>query len=460
MRTLTVLGYAALCPLAACMGSPPAPAQTRPLVLADVSVIDGTGAPPRPGHTVLVDSGRIVAVFPTGSRTLPANARSLDVAGSYVVPGLIDSHVHLASFERPPEMLNALLRFALLGGVTTVRDMGGNPTRVAALARASRAPDAPLPRIFFSAVAAGPSWFASYDAERLRFWSGAHAPGSAPGVRLVSDTTNLAALVRQAASMGATGIKVYAGLAPERLAALAAEAHGQGLRVWSHAVVPPSRPGDVVASGADAVSHADQLVWAVALSEDSVGDRAVRRRLLRENPPDVPAVTAVLHAMRERGVLLEPTLLVMQMGRVRDDGTVAPLDTLPAWAVGVTRHANRLGVPIVAGTDALGTETPNIHAELQLLVDQAGLTPLEALRAATQRGAEALGLADSTGTIAPGKWADLVVLHADPAADIRNTQTVRYVIRGGQVHERTGPWEVPPLARPPALSRKPDPARP
>ena len=95
----------------------------------------------------------------------------------------------------------------------------------------------------------------------------------------------------------------------------------------------------------------------------------------------------------------------------------------------MTRRANRVGIPIVAGTDAIGGSAANLHAELQLLVDSAGLSPLEALRAATVNGARAIGLQDSLGTIAPGKIADLVVLRGDPSRDIRNTQTVTMVIK-------------------------------
>jgi imidazolonepropionase-like amidohydrolase len=198
------------------------------------------------------------------------------------------------------------------------------------------------------------------------------------------------------------------------------------------------------------MSHADQLIWAAAPAGAAVGDRSVRRELLRATPPDAPPITALLEAIRARGTLLEPTLLVMQLGGAGAAGS-APraLDTIPAWAVGVTRRAHALGIPLVAGTDAIGRRTPWIHAELQLLVRQAGLSPLEAIQAGTQHAAMALGIADSTGTIAPGKWADLLVLRANPAEDIRNTQTIRYVMRHGHVRERTGPWELPPLAEPP-----------
>jgi imidazolonepropionase-like amidohydrolase len=111
--------------------------------------------------------------------------------------------------------------------------------------------------------------------------------------------------------------------------------------------------------------------------------------------------------------------------------------------------AHRAGVRLLAGTDDMGRQSPNIHGELQLLVRQVGLTPLEAIRSATQYGAEALGAQDSLGTIAPGKVADLVVLRADPSADIRNTQTIAYVMQRGRLHARTEPWHRMPLADPP-----------
>lgn len=143
MKPLVATLMAAL--LGGCVGGQAAPSAPEPLALVDVTVIDGTGAPPRPHMTVLLDSGRITGVFPVGSRSLPPRARVLDVAGAYVMPGLIDAHVHLASFERPPEIAPARLRYALLGGVTSVRDMGGNPERVATLAAESRSGASPMP---------------------------------------------------------------------------------------------------------------------------------------------------------------------------------------------------------------------------------------------------------------------------------------------------------------------------
>jgi hypothetical protein len=432
-----------------CLGCSAEATGQTPIALTGVTVIDGTGAPARPGMTIVIEGERIAAVFPTGSQALPVGVRTLDVAGSYVIPGLIDSHVHLATFDRPDNVVNAILRYALLGGVTSVRDMGGNPERVQVYARASRAADAVMPRVYGSAVFAGPRWFATYDTTRLAFWSGDAPVGAAPGVRRIDGSTDIAAAVRAAEALGVQGIKLYSDLPPAHVEAIIREADSVGLLVWSHAVSEPTRPQDISAGGAVSLSHADQLIWnALPSGSPAMGARDERARLMERIAPDGPELAPLYRALAERGTLLEPTLLVMQMGGIRD-GRLGPLGLVQAWAVGATRAAHRAGVPIVAGTDAIGQRTPYIHTELQLLVDQVGLTPLEAIQAATQHGARALGIADSTGTIVAGKWADLVVLSADPSADVRNTQTVRMVIRGGQVHERREAWEVPPGAKEP-----------
>jgi imidazolonepropionase-like amidohydrolase len=422
----------------------------RPLALVDVTVIDGTGAPPRPHMTVVVEGGRIAAIFPVGQGEVPRGAEVPDVAGHYVIPGLIDSHAHLATFDRG-EIYPVLLRGILMGGVTTVRDMGGNTAVVARLAREARAADAMTPRIYFSGVVAGPYWFANYDSTRLRYWSGGHPIGRAPGVRALSSDAEIEGIVDEARAMGATGIKVYTDVPPERLAALARAAHARGLRVWTHAIVPPSRPEQVAAAGADVVSHADMLIWSAAGAGDSIGPRAGRSRLLATVTPESPPIRALFDEMKARGTIYEPTILVMAVGMERPaSADWSGGDSIVSWAVAVTRAAHRAGVTVVAGTDAVGRETPWIHSELQILVHQVGMTPLEAIRAATETGARALGAQDSLGTVAVGKLADLVVLRADPAADIRNTQAIAHVVRGGRLHRREdAEWETPPLADPP-----------
>lgn len=421
------------------------------IALTDVTVIDGSGTAPRRGMTILVEDGRIAGVFANGTRPLPADVVRPEVAGSFVIPGLIDSHVHLATFDRPDNILQAILRNALLGGVTTVRDMGGNAERVLQFARRADPANALSPRIYASAVFAGPRWFGTYDSTRVAYWSGGSPKGQAPGVREIDERTDIAAAVRASKALGVRGIKLHCGLSPAQIERIGRDAKAQGLLVWAHAVSEPSLPLDVLASRPTSVSHSDMLVWtAVQSGAEGLRTRAERTRLISSVRPDAPEMQTLYRRMVRDRILLESTLIVMQLGDVVN-GRFGPLGDVQAWSVAATRAAHRAGVGIVAGTDAIGLQTPNIHTEMQVLVSQVGLTPLQAIQSATQHGARALGLADSTGTITVGKWADLVVLRADPSVDIRNTQTVQAVMRGGVLHERVTPWQQSPGAQPPPM---------
>ena len=171
---------------------------------------------------------------------------------------------------------------------------------------------------------------------------------------------------------------------------------------------------------------------------------------------DVPRLQALLHTMKTQGTALDATLQIMYSAIQDTAGAISPdmlaarqarYRALFAFASAMTKEAHRQGVPILAGTDAIGRGSPTLHLELQLLVEQAGLTPLEAIHAATLANARALGIADSLGSVTVGKVADLVVLRADPRRDIANTLTVESVIRGGVWHARERPLAPPPHAR-------------
>lgn len=407
------------------------------IALTNVTLIDGTGDAPKPGVTIVVERGRIAAIHENGGK-VPDGARVVDLGGHWVMPGLIDAHVHLATFERG-DLHPALLRNQLMGGVTTVRDMGGNVDVVAALARGVTDTSV-APRIYYSAVMAGPRWFATYDSTRIRYWSGSHAKGTAPGVRLVDSTSDVDALVADAAKTGARGIKLYSDIPADRVEAIAKAAHARGMRVWAHAFVPPVPPARL-AELVDVMSHADQMAWAGAGEADTLWSREARSRLLARLEPDGPEMDAVLANMRKHETLLEPTLLVMVQSFARaTEGRPNPSgDSILAFAAGVTRHAHRRGIPIVAGTDAMGTTVPGLHSEMQLLVTLAGLTPMDAIVAATRNAARAIGAEDSLGTLAVGRLADLVVLRADPTADIANTRAITHVMRGGVLRAREEP---------------------
>jgi CubicO group peptidase (beta-lactamase class C family)/imidazolonepropionase-like amidohydrolase len=422
-----------------------------PTLLRDVTVIDGTGSPARPHTDILVADGRISAVGASGTIPPPPETRVLDFSGRFVIPGLIDAHVHLATFEREPRTQDALLKAALLGGVTSVRDMGGNIDELRAIAaRASRAA-AGLSRVFYSAVMSGPGtmWFAN---DRRQYFAGQHAVGRSPGVREVTPGVDAATVIADARRTGATGIKLYAGLPRAVLAELAAAARRQGMRVWGHLDIEPGRPSDVVAAGVEAVSHANMFISQVT-PRPSATDSASRHARSAAYPvtrAGDPAMRRLVADMRAHGTALDATLHVMDP-TVSGDTTrrTASANATFAFAVGMTRAAHAAGVPILAGTDAIGRGTPNMHHELQLLVDRVGLSPSQALHAATLANARALGAADSIGSIAVGKKADLVVLEHDPLLDIANTLTVTSVFRDGIEHRRTSPLTVERYMRAP-----------
>lgn len=423
------IGAAAEGPAAAQTASPP------PLVLTGATLIDGTGAPLRPGMTLVLRNGRIDAIHEDGGAPLPEDARVLDLNGQWVMPGLIDAHVHLATspsrLDRR-ERVERRLRNALRGGVVAVRDMGGDARALADLARAAAAGDIESPLIRYSAIVAGPGFFGD---PRVLASSAGLEPGTAPWARAVTGESDLRQVIAEARGAGVRAVKMYADLDAALVARVAEEARRQGLRVWAHLSLMPAGPPDVAAGGVQVVSHATLLAWAAAPTLPGYERRAsVDPSITGEHP----AVQAVLAEMKSRDVLFEPTLFVFRADpALPDTARVRRRETL---AIEMTRAAHAAGVRIVAGTDGIGTEQegalPNLHEELRLLVERAGLRPMDALVAGTRHAAEAAGIEDTHGTIAVGKAADLLVLRADPTADIRNTREIAYVIRRGEPLER------------------------
>jgi len=405
------------------------------LVIEGATLIDGTGAWPRRGMTIVVAEGRITAVVADGSpEAAAAPGARIDAAGATVIPGLIDAHVHLGTDPNADgwrERTERALTEWLSGGVTGVRDMAGDARALRPLAEATASGRIAGPRIDFAAIVAGPGFFAD---PRARASSAGVEPGEAPWARAITDESDIEAVIADAAATGATGVKAYALVDPELLARVAAAAHAKGLQVWSHATVFTTRPSEAVAAGVDVLSHAAYLVW-----EGSPPTTEYTRRGLGDymgvTPAD-PAVTRAIEAMAAAGTMLDATVALMARIASRDDVGRLRAD----WTFEVVRRAHEAGVDIVAGTDfpADPGSPPSIHEEMEVLVRDVGLSPLDAIVAATRNGARAIGIESDYGTIEPGKVANLVILDADPLVDIRNTTQVRTVIKDGVVVTANG----------------------
>lgn len=225
------------------------------LVLNDVNLIDGTGAPDRP-HTRIVIRGERIEAIEEASKQPPAGAVIWNLNGMTVIPGLIDAHVHLTSGPGNEKQIAQTLRFGLLGGVTSVRDMGGDDIVLAELARVASNVNDPSPRIYYSTLVAGPQWFAD---PRPKASSHGGVAGEVAWMRAITPESDFPAIISAGKATGAVGLKIYADLPAALVARVTAEAHRQGLKVWAHSAVFPAKPSEVVAAGVDVVSHSNYL---------------------------------------------------------------------------------------------------------------------------------------------------------------------------------------------------------
>ena len=253
----------------------------------------------------------------------------------------------------------------------------------------------------------------------------------------MNDDTDYNNIIAQTKGLGATAIKAYARLELPAFQKIVAEAKRQGLKVWAHASIPPMRPSEIISAGADVISHAGSFIQYEIADDikdrydfDTREARNEYRQKLKEIPfsATTPKVKSLLETMKKNETILDATLWLYQL-----EGQ--PIDL--GYALKVTKMVHEAGIKIGAGTDGLNHDdgsVSNIHLELKLLT-QAGLTPLDALRAATIVNAIGLGQASQIGSIEVNKLANLVILNADPLENIDNSRSVNTVFKRGKSHE-------------------------
>ena len=430
----------AACVVAACAGcgespAPPAGPEAAPGAVAIVGaqLIDGAGGPPVEDAIVVVHEGRILAAGTRADTAVPAGAEVIDAAGQTIIPGLVETHAH---YNGEIDRVAGQYRTQLYFGVTTSRSIGSDPPGKVALALDARAGRIAGPRMYTAGLG-----FSHHD------------NGFPPGRPISRPETEDEAreLVRGLAGQGVHFVKMWVDVAPPT----APTAITPQMRT---AIVEEARAHDLVPVahiGAEADFH--------QLAGIGVTDFL---HTVRDTEPG----PAFFERCREIGAVFSPTLTNMHAGwlwaerpELLDDPEIRAAfepEALARWtdpevragvlddpalvnrrarlasAMAWVKQVADAGVPVAVGTDS-GASSWNVpmgwgtHHELEIYVE-AGLTSMQAIVAATRTGAELLsgGEADY-GTLRPGKAADLILLDADPLADVTNTRAIDRVMQGG-----------------------------
>ena len=454
MQRLQLLAAGLALVFAGCGGAAPdegeAPEGAGGLALVGAQLIDATGGPPVADSVVVVRDGRIESAGPRDTTPVPEGAETVDLSGKTIIPGLVNLHVH---YREGPEEIDRQFQSQLYWGVTTARSTGSDsPERVAHLLASAGRADAP--RTFTAGM--GFSYPGGFNA------AGRNAPATEEEAR---------ALVRDQTALGVHFIKMWVNEVAE-----------PGLKI------PPEIRAaiidEAIQNGAIPVAHIDDEADGRQLIEAGLWD-FLHTTVLTFGPggrvplDDPDPSPEFIRMCLDNDVYFTPTLSIVQNGwhfaehpELLDDPALRAAfniynpDALAGWddparraavvenpgfedtkawfqqLLGFVKTMHDAGVKVALGNDA---GTPNVpfgwgmHHEMEMYVE-AGLTPMDAIVAATATGAGQMppvGEADF-GTLEGGKVADLIVLNADPLADIRNTLDIDRVMRLGEWVDRSG----------------------
>ena len=403
-------------------------------VIRNARVFDSVAARLRDPTDVYLLRGRITALLPAGTPAPAADAQ-VDAAGRVLLPGLFDMHGHLGRWEGS---------LHLAAGVTTVRDIGNDNTRLQQMLDEAAAGELLMPRVV-------PCGFLEGD-----------SPFSARTGRVVKTLAEARDAIDWYAQRGYVQIKIYNSFPRAILHDTVAYAHERGLRVSGH--VPAfMRAQEAIEAGFDEVQHINQLMLNFLVTPQTDTRTLERFYLPAEKLAtfdlESPPARDFLALLVRRGTVIDPTLATFDFLKQRDGEVSEPYRAvMPHLPANVQRsflsggmkipdettaaryrasfarmvefvgHAYRAGVTVVAGTDAIAGFT--LHSELELYV-QAGLSPSQALQVATLNGAKVTGTLHERGSIEVGKLADLVLVDGDPTRDITALRRVALVFTQG-----------------------------
>jgi hypothetical protein len=434
------------------------------VALRHVAVIDGTGDAVRTDQTVIIADGRIAAVGPSATTTIPAGAEAHDYPDHTVLPGLVGMHDHLfytasrdaqrnspAGLE-PGFVVNEIPfsapRLYLAAGVTTLRTTGSlEPYTDLKVRSRIEAGAMPGPHLDLTAP---------YLEGRGTIFAQMHE---------LSGPEEAEKFIGYWAAEGMTSFKAYMYLTRAELTASVVAVHRRGLRITGH-LCAVSWP-EAIAAGIDDLEHGpvytDTEFVAGRQPDDCPAGKLLAASWAQRTVTD-PEVARLIHSLIEHHVAVTSTLPVFELTvpgrptmqrRVLDSMSTAardsyltyraqldPKDVTPAKLFRLEMDFERAfaaaGGLLLAGPDPTGAGgvLPGFgdQREIELLVE-AGFTPLEALRIGTQNGARFLGRDRDIGTIAPGKRADLILVRGDPAAHIEDLENVAVVFKDGQGYD-------------------------
>jgi hypothetical protein len=414
------------------------------VALTNVRVVDGTGAPPLEGRTIVIENGRITSVTPAPEARVPAVARVLDLSGHTVIPGLVGLHNHTfyTTRGRSVQLQFSAPRLYLGAGVTTIRTTGGtSPYHEINMKRGIDRGQIPGPRMHLT----GP------------YLTG---PGGAATMAQISSPDEARRIVNYWADEGVTWFKAYTDISRETLGAAIRAAHARGLRFTGHLCSVSFR--EAVRLGIDNLEHG------LFTNSDYVPNRTpdqcpsdMRDSLLKVDV-DGPQVQQTIKEMVTNRVAMSSTLAVYELSfpdrppleervlealapEARDEYLTtrrqtserAAQSTMPELfrrAQAFERAFVKAGGLLGAGVDptGMGGALPGYgdQRNFELLIE-AGFSPVEAIRIMSLNGARILRVDDRLGSIAAGKLADLVVVRGNPIATHADLRNVTLVFKDG-----------------------------